>query len=68
MAIFRQCQGPPPPMPNHMPVTEFELVMNSMGVWEGVAMDSLKFHPGPACPTLLHAAAAVFYPIIHPML
>jgi hypothetical protein len=24
-----------------------------MGVWRGVAMDSLKFHPGPSCPTLL---------------
>jgi hypothetical protein len=23
------------------------------GVWQGVAMDSLKFHPGPLCPTLL---------------
>jgi hypothetical protein len=25
-------------------------------VWQGVAMDSLKFHPGPACPTLLRPA------------
>jgi hypothetical protein len=24
-----------------------------MGVWQGVAMDSLKFHPGPPFPTLL---------------
>jgi hypothetical protein len=24
-----------------------------MGVWQGVAMDSLKFHSGPLCPTLL---------------
>jgi hypothetical protein len=24
-----------------------------MGVWKEVAMDSLKFHPGPPCPTLL---------------
>jgi hypothetical protein len=24
-----------------------------MGVWKGVAMDCLKFHPGPPCPTLL---------------
>jgi hypothetical protein len=24
-----------------------------MDVWQGVAMDSLKFHPGPLCPTLL---------------
>jgi hypothetical protein len=25
----------------------------SMGVWQGVAMDSLKFHLGPPCPTSL---------------
>jgi hypothetical protein len=25
----------------------------SIGVWHGVAMDSLKYHPGPSCPTLL---------------
>jgi len=24
-----------------------------MGVWQGVAMDSLTFHPGPPCPTFL---------------
>jgi hypothetical protein len=24
----------------------------AMGVWQGVTMDSLKFHPGPPCPTL----------------
>jgi hypothetical protein len=24
-----------------------------MGVWQGVAMHTLKFHPGPPCPTLL---------------
>jgi hypothetical protein len=28
----------------------------NMGVWQGVAMDSLKFHPGPPCPTLLRPA------------
>jgi hypothetical protein len=27
-----------------------------MGVWQGVAMDSLKFHPGPLCLTLLRPA------------
>jgi hypothetical protein len=27
-----------------------------MGVWQGVAMDSLKFHPGPPWPTLLRSA------------
>jgi hypothetical protein len=25
----------------------------NIGVWQGVAMDSLKFHPGLPCPTLL---------------
>jgi hypothetical protein len=25
----------------------------SIGVWQGVAMNSLKFHLGPPCPTLL---------------
>jgi hypothetical protein len=28
-----------------------------MGVWQGMAMDSLKFHLGRPCPTLLHPAA-----------
>jgi hypothetical protein len=27
-----------------------------MGAWQGVAMDSLKFHPGLPCPTLLNPA------------
>jgi hypothetical protein len=27
-----------------------------MGLWQGVTMDSLKFHPGPPCPTLLRPA------------
>jgi hypothetical protein len=27
-----------------------------MGAWQGVAMDSLKFHPGPPCQTILHHA------------
>jgi hypothetical protein len=27
-----------------------------MGVWQGVALDSLKFHPGPPYPTLLRSA------------
>jgi hypothetical protein len=30
-----------------------------MGVWQGVAMDSLKFHPGPPCPTLLRPAGGL---------
>jgi hypothetical protein len=28
----------------------------SVGMWQGVAMDSLKRHPGPPCPTLLRPA------------
>jgi hypothetical protein len=49
-----------------------------MGVWQGVAMDFLKFHPGPPCPTLLLPTfvsgvacpqsgrpAAIFYPFEH---
>jgi hypothetical protein len=28
----------------------------SMGVWQGVATDSLKFYLGPPCPTLLQPA------------
>jgi hypothetical protein len=51
-----------------------------MGVWQGVTMDSLKFHLGPPCLTLLCPAgrpplkrqgrqpAAVFYPLGHPTL
>jgi hypothetical protein len=27
-----------------------------MGVWQGVAMDSVKFHSGPPCLTLLRPA------------
>jgi hypothetical protein len=27
--------------------------MEDVGVWQGVAMDSLKFYPGPPCLTLL---------------
>jgi hypothetical protein len=31
-------------------------LMRTRGVWQGVAMDSLKFHPSPPCPTLLSPA------------
>jgi hypothetical protein len=31
-------------------------------VWQGVAMDSLKFHPRPPCPTLLRFVLGVFRP------
>jgi hypothetical protein len=27
-----------------------------LGVWQGVAMDALQFHPGPPCLTVLHPA------------
>jgi hypothetical protein len=30
-----------------------------MGIWQGVAMDSLKFHPGPLCRTLLRPAGGI---------
>jgi hypothetical protein len=29
------------------------LIFPPMGVWQEVAMDSIKFHPGLLCPTLL---------------
>jgi hypothetical protein len=31
-------------------------VEGNISVWQGVAMDSLKFHPGPACLTFLRPA------------
>jgi hypothetical protein len=52
-----------------------------MGVWQGVAMDTLKFQQGPLCPTLLRSVgqavsgvalpegrrpAAFFYTLGHP--
>jgi hypothetical protein len=30
--------------------------VSSISVWQGVTMDSVKFHPGPPCPTLLRPA------------
>jgi len=33
-----------------------EGVITTMGVWQGVTMDSLKYHLGPPCPTLLRTA------------
>jgi hypothetical protein len=42
-----------------MVLLEIELILTkancskSRGVWQGVAIDSLKFHPGLTCPTLL---------------
>jgi hypothetical protein len=44
-------------------------MLASMGVWQAVGIDSLKFNPGPPFSTLLHPASvpplktAVFYPI-----
>jgi hypothetical protein len=29
---------------------------NGMGVWQGVVMEKLEFHPSPPCPTLLRPA------------
>jgi hypothetical protein len=34
-------------------------VGQSTGVWQGVVTDSLKFHPGQPCPTLLRPAGQV---------
>jgi hypothetical protein len=31
-----------------------------IGVWQGVAMDSLKFHPGPPYPTLVHPVYTLY--------
>jgi hypothetical protein len=38
----------------HMPRKDRQISFSvlSMGVWQGVAMDSLKFHPVPPYPTL----------------
>jgi hypothetical protein len=30
-----------------------------MGLWQGMTMYSVKFHPGPPCPTLLHPAGGI---------
>jgi hypothetical protein len=41
-----------------------------MGLWQGVAMDSLKFHAGPSCPNIIRPASvrpvAFFHPLGHP--
>jgi hypothetical protein len=39
--------------------------MSIMGLWEGVAMDSLKFHLDQLCPTLLRPAVP-FYALTYP--
>jgi hypothetical protein len=54
-------------------------IVTRMGVWQGVTMDSLKFHSGLPNPTLLRTegwpplkrsygpqVAAIFYPFGHP--
>jgi hypothetical protein len=38
-----------------------------MGVWQGVALDSLKFHPGLPCTTLLRPAGGRHAAVIHPL-
>jgi hypothetical protein len=30
-----------------------------MGIWQGEAMDSLKYYPGSLCPTLLRPAGGI---------
>jgi hypothetical protein len=58
---------------------EEQKVEESKGVWQGVAMDSLKYHSGSPCLTLPRPAGgpplkrpqgerpvAVFYPFGHP--
>jgi YD repeat-containing protein len=61
-------------------VCRWRVTILRMGVWQGEAMDSLKYRHGPPCPTLLRPAgklplkrppagrllAAVFYPFGHP--
>jgi hypothetical protein len=36
-------------------VAEQRKANKTMGVWQGVAMESLKFHPGPPYPTFVHS-------------
>jgi hypothetical protein len=38
---------------------------SGMSLWQGVAMDSLRFHPGLLCPTFLHPAGG---PLLRPRL
>jgi hypothetical protein len=56
----KQCHDIGMPIPNSAPNAEFETmpknVKKFIGLWQGVAMDSLKFHLGLLCPTLLHPA------------
>jgi hypothetical protein len=37
----------------------FLIFLFGISVWQGVAMDSLKFHTGPPCPTLLCPASGL---------
>jgi hypothetical protein len=41
------------PLDNVFNFSRQQILIPTMGVWQGVAMDSLKVHPGPPCPTLL---------------
>jgi hypothetical protein len=36
-----------------LPPLGVSLSLSLIGLWQWVAMDSLKFHPGPPCPTFL---------------
>jgi hypothetical protein len=31
-------------------------LVEAIAVWQGISTNSLKFHPGPSCPTLLRPA------------
>jgi hypothetical protein len=39
--------------------TEIKIHCESLGAWEEVAMDSLKFRSGTLCSTLLHPAGGL---------
>jgi hypothetical protein len=42
--------------PSRPQTKDLNVVISAMAVWQGVAMDYLKFHLGPPCPTLLRPA------------
>jgi hypothetical protein len=58
------------PMPYEPDSCHSDSLGKVTGVWQGVAMDSLKFHLSLSCPTLLRPAggrpAAVSYPMDTP--
>jgi hypothetical protein len=73
----------PDPTEKEAPSTGRDPVLTtSIGVWQGVAMESVMFYLGPPCPTLQNGltavlgvagpqsrwSVAVFYPFGHHML